>query len=263
MTDGKQPLDVEQAVRERYSACARQPEPSLCCPVDYDPERLAAIPEEVVERDFGCGDPTRWVRRGDTVLDLGCGAGKTCYLAAQWVGPTGRVIGIDMNEAMLAVARRNREAFAARTGLTNLDFRRARIQDLKAEVADRSVDCIVSNCVLNLVRREDRLALFAEMYRVLRDGGRAAISDVVADRAVPMDLQRDPELWSGCISGAFPQDRFLDAFAEAGFRDVSIAARADEPFRVVEGIVFRSVTVTARKGPVPTGGPPVAATSCC
>lgn len=277
------PLDVEKAVSERYSAGARVVEKTLCCPVDYDPKLLAAIPEEILERDYGCGNPTPFVRPGDTVLDLGSGAGKACYLAAQLAGRHGRVIGIDMNDEMLQLARQHRSGFAERIGYDNVEFRKARIQDLRVDldlleerlreypvrslddlaeleeirsklaadhplVADSSVDCIVSNCVLNLVRKEDRIRLFQEIYRVLRNGGRAAISDIVSDEPIPASLQRDPALWSGCISGAFQEREFLRAFADAGFHGMEIVARGAKPYAVVEGIEFRSITVTARKG---------------
>ena len=115
-------------------------------------------------------------------------------------------------------------------------------------VADESVDCVVSNCVLNLVRPEDRRQLFNEIFRVLRRGGRAVISDIVADEPVPPHLMEDDHLWSGCISGAFVEEEFLEAFADAGFHGIEIAAWQSEPWRVVEGIEFRSVTVSAYKG---------------
>jgi SAM-dependent methyltransferase len=115
-------------------------------------------------------------------------------------------------------------------------------------IADDSVDCVVSNCVLNLVRPQDRIQLFDEIYRVLKRGGRAAISDIVSDEDVPERLRQDPTLWSGCISGAFREDLFLQAFADAGFHGIEIAARQSAPWRTVEGIEFRSVTVIAYKG---------------
>jgi len=101
------PYEAEKATRTRYSSAARAPEPELCCPVEYNPRLLRVIPEEVLSKDYGCGDPSRYLRPGEIVLDLGCGAGKVCFLAAQVVGPTGRVIGVDMTDAMLEVARRN------------------------------------------------------------------------------------------------------------------------------------------------------------
>jgi len=131
-----------------------------------------------------------------------------------------------------------------------LDLRRTeqRLRHERPMIADESVDCVVSNCVLNLVRPEDRRQLFSEIFRVLKLGGRATISDIVADEQVPEHLKNDPELWSGCISGAFREDEFLKAFEEAGFYGVEIAARQAEPWRTVEGIEFRSVTIVAYKG---------------
>src|SRR5262245_40375639 len=278
-----QHADVEQAVRRRYTAGARAPESSLCCPTSYDPVLLEAIPEEVLARDYGCGDPTRHLRPRETVLDLGSGSGKACFLAAQVVGAEGRVIGIDMNDEMLALARRHAPDVARRIGFANVSFHKTKIQDLRLDrdwldaalrerpvgsetdlvhleaqiaeartqrplVPDGAVDVVVSNCVLNLVRPQDRSALFSELYRVLRRGGRAIISDIVSDEDVPLHLQQDPELWSGCVAGAIREDLFLAAFEEAGFYGMTVLARADEPWRTVEGIEFRSVTVTAYKG---------------
>jgi arsenite methyltransferase len=274
---------VEDAVRERYGAGAHAVEPALCCPVKYDPKYLAVIPDEVIERDYGCGDPTPYVRPGDTVLDLGAGGGKVCFIAAQVVGSMGRVIGVDCNPEMLALARRNRAEVAKRLGFDNTEFRNGIIQDLRLDmdrlaedlqshpitaltdwhrlrsteerlrrehplVADESVDCVVSNCVLNLVRPQDRRQLFGEIFRVLKRHGRAAISDIVADETVPEDMRRNPDLWSGCISGAFREDEFLQAFEAAGFHGIELVKRERKPWRVVEGIEFRSVTVLAHKG---------------
>lgn len=274
---------TEDAVRARYSGAAAEVEPELCCPAGHDPRYLEAIPREVLERDYGCGDPTAHVRAGDVVLDLGSGGGKACFIAAQVVGREGRVIGVDCNREMLALARRHQQAVADRIGYANVEFRCGLIQDLRLDldrlagelakrpvqnqqdwldlrsveerlrrdhpiVADESVDCVISNCVLNLVRPADRGPLFAEIFRVLRRGGRVAVSDIVADEDVPEPLRRDPELWSGCISGAFREGLFLKALEDAGFHGISIVRRQDSPWRVVEGIEFRSVTVVAYKG---------------
>ena len=276
-------LHVETAVRERYSAASRQAEPALCCPVDYDKEYLDALPRELIERDYGCGDPSRHVMPGETVLDLGSGGGKICYIAAQIVGPEGRTIGVDVNDDMLALARRYQKEVGERIGHHNTSFHKGRIQDLaldlevfeqyladhpirsssdwlRAEahadhlrhtqpmIADDSVDVIVSNCVLNLVDPQHRRQLFAEMYRVLKRGGRAVISDIVSDEPVPEHLRNDPNLWSGCMSGAFVEEEFFDAFAAAGFYGMEIVARQEEAWATVEGIEFRSMTVRALKG---------------
>jgi arsenite methyltransferase len=275
--------NVEKAVKERYAAAAGQSEAALCCPIDYDRQWLEAIPEEVIEKDYGCGDPSRHVRAGETVLDLGSGTGKICFIASQVVGPTGRVIGVDMTDDMLEVARRNAPLVAERVGFANVEFRKGRIQDLTldlekldAELRDRpidganaflaaeelaadlrvshplipdaSVDVVVSNCVLNLVAGREKRRLFEEIHRVLRNGGRAVISDIVAAEDVPEAMQNDPSLWSGCISGALREDGFLQAFEDAGFHGLRILNRDAQPWQTVQGIEFRSMTVEAFKG---------------
>lgn len=277
------PMTVDSAVRDRYSAAAKAAEPSLCCPVDYDPRWLEVIPDEVIQRDYGCGDPSKWIQAGETVLDLGSGGGKICFIAAQVVGPKGRVIGVDCTEDMLALARQHQPTVAQRIGYDNISFRKGRIQDLQLDlerleqhlsarpiadsqgwldahdeadrlrkasplIPDGSVDVVVSNCVLNLVHEEHRRQLFREVHRVLKRGGRAVISDIVCDEEIPQRLKDDPKLWSGCISGAFQEDEFLRAFEDAGFYGIEIVARQTEPWAVVDGIEFRSLTVRAWKG---------------
>ncbi|MDT0619650.1 methyltransferase domain-containing protein [Salinisphaera sp. P385] len=272
------------SVVERYTQGAQAREEALCCPVDYDRSLLEMLPAEIVERDYGCGDPSRYVQTGDTVLDLGSGGGKICYMAAQLVGETGRVIGIDMNDEMLALARRHQADMARQLGGDRVIFHKGRIQDLALDLADTeaflakrtvadtndllaleahqdqqrlsrplipdaSVDLVISNCVLNLVAERDRRQMIGEIFRVLRPGGRVAISDIVADRPVPEALKRDPQLWSGCISGAFHEAAFLDAFAAAGFHGVAYDKWQNEAWQVVDGIEFRSVTLVATKGP--------------
>ncbi len=276
-------LDVERAVRERYGAAAQAREDALCCPVDYDPRTLAAIPQEVLDRDYGCGDPSRYVRPGDRVLDLGSGGGKICFIASQLAGPQGFVIGVDLNEEMLELARKSAPSVAERVGFANVEFRRGRIQDLALDLdlldawlrehpvarasdlagldaasarlrreapllPDASVDLVISNCVLNLVRASDKSELVREIFRVLKVGGRIAISDIVSDEAVPAELQADPELWSGCISGAFQEQEILRELEAAGFHGIAIDQWVEAPFRVVDGIEFRAVTITAHKG---------------
>lgn len=238
--------NVEEIVKNRYAQGARRKEEELCCPVTYDPKYLKVIPKEILEKDYGCGDPSQYLWEGDTVLDLGSGGGKICYIASQVVGPKGKVIGVDFNPEMLVLARKYQKEIAGRIGWSNVRFKRSRIQDLK--IPSDSVDVIVSNCVLNLVRQEDKKKLFREMHRVLKKGGRVAISDIVSDEEVPEKLKKDPDLWSGCISGAFQEDAFLKAFEEAGFYGIQIEKLDAKPWRIVQGIEFRSITVTAYKG---------------
>ena len=275
---------VDKAVRERYSKGAQQQEIALCCaPVDYDKKYLEVIPKEIIERDYGCGDTSKYVQAGETVLDLGSGTGKICYIISQMAGSKGKVIGVDMNHEMLKLARKYQKEIGDKIGYQNVEFRRGKIQDLKFDldradlylrenpirdasdllryeefieqqkknqplIPDAAIDLVVSNCVLNLVKDEDKKQLFAEIYRVLKNGGRVAISDIVADEDVPDHLKNDPVLWSGCISGALREDEFLEAFADVGFYGTQIVKRDDEPWQIVEGIEFRSLTITAYKG---------------
>ena len=275
-------LNVSAAVRDRYSEAAKDRTADLCCAVSYDTRYLSAIPTEVLDRDYGCGDPSKYVQSGDVVLDLGSGGGKICFIASQVVGPTGRVIGVDCNDDMLTLARTSQAEVARRIGFSNVQFHKGQIQDLSLDldqlelqlrqhpiatssdwlkaqeiatelrrsspmIADESVDVVVSNCVLNLVDAADRRQLFQEIYRVLKPGGRAVISDIVSDRDVPTTLQNNPELWSGCLSGAFRDDLFLAAFEQAGFTGLEILERQAEPWRVIDGIEFRSLTLRAHK----------------
>ena len=197
------------------------------------------------------------MRPGDTVLDLGSGSGKIAFIAAQVTGPAGAVIGVDMNEDMLKLARGAAPHVASALGFANVEFRRGRIQDLALDldrleswlvenpvrsvadltaleeerarmrrehplIPDASADLVVSNCVLNLVRKEDRRRLLAEIFRVVKVGGRIAISDIVSDEEVPEELQRDPELFSGCVSGAFQEREILTALEDTGFYGIAI-----------------------------------------
>lgn len=276
-------LDTHHAVEQRYSAAAEQREAALCCPVDYDAQYLEIIPQEVIDRDYGCGDPSKYLLPGETVLDLGSGGGKICFIAAQVVGPSGQVIGVDMNETMLDLARRSQQEVSSKLGYDNIQFFKGKIQDLAIDrdqvdaflaenpvkdeaslrelerylsrmrhefpmIADNSIDVVVSNCVLNLVDSSEKEQLFQELYRVLKPGGRAVISDIVSDEMVPRHLQDDGELWSGCISGAFQETEFLRAFERVGFYGIEMPTLQQQPWQTVEGIEFRSTTVIAYKG---------------
>lgn len=275
--------NLEKAVLERYQAGARQPEPSLCCPTEYEHNYLKVLPEEIIAKDYGCGDPTRYVREGEVVVDLGSGAGKNCYIIAQKVGSKGQVIGVDFNDEMLNLARKYQAEIASKLGYTNTKFVKGKIQDLQLDLdlvaaklqqsavtsveelneltafCDRlrqenplihshSVDVVVSNCVLNLVKPQEKQQLFAEIYRVLKKGGRAVIADIVCDEDPTPEIINDLDLWSGCIAGAFREDLFLKMFTDAGFYGVEILDRQSQPWQVVNGIQFRSLTVSAYKG---------------
>ena len=275
--------NVEGEVLRRYNAGAKQAEKGLCCPIEYDRASLDILPQEIIEKDYGCGDPSKYVRAGETVVDLGSGAGKICYILAHKVGSQGRVIGVDFNDDMLSLSRKYLDEMAGKFGYRNVCFVKGKVQDLaldldKAQgwlderpiaavedlyefhaecdrlrrenplIADASVDVVVSNCVLNLTRPQDKGKLFTEMHRVLRKGGRAVISDIVCDEDPTPEIKADPDLWSGCIAGAMREDEFLEMFERAEFYGIEVLVRQDAPWEVIDGIEFRSVTVQAFKG---------------
>jgi len=275
-------MALEHSVLDRYSEGADKVQPDLCCPVDYDANLLKLLPQEIIDKDYGCGDPSRYVRDGDVVLDLGAGSGKICYMAAQLVGDKGKVIGIDMNDDMLRLARKYQPEMAEKLGADKVEFVKGLIQDLTVDlmaadqqlkqfpisdtenllrhqtwqlqqsqqtplIADNSIDLVVSNCVLNLVHDNDKTKMIQEIFRVTKEGGRVAISDIISDEYVPQHLKDDTTLWSGCISGALQEQEMLEAFVAVGFVAVAYDKWESKPWQVVEGIEFRSVTITATK----------------
>lgn len=274
---------IESEVKDRYAKGSQAVEPALCCPIaDYNKDYLKVLPAEIVERDYGCGDPSKYVNRGDVAIDLGSGAGKICYIMSQIVGESGSVIGVDFNPPMLELAKKYQAEIAQKIGFDNVQFVMAKIQDMKLDmekvssrlqanpvtnldeqeafeafcttlrqsdplIADETADVVVSNCVLNLVKPQDKQQLFDEIYRVLKDGGRAVISDIVCDEPPTDAIRNDPHLWSGCIAGAFLENEFLEMFEDAGFHGVEILGRQVEPWQTIDGIEFRSMTVRAWK----------------
>jgi SAM-dependent methyltransferase len=221
---------IRKYVRDRYAGIAREGGsccgPSACCGgsepaenasgrIGYSEEEMKSVPEGA-DLGLGCGNPTALaaLRRGETVLDLGSGAGFDCFLAAKEVGPEGRVIGVDMTPEMVEKARGN----AARGGYGNVEFRLGEIENLPA--ADRSVDVVISNCVINLSTAKDRV--FAETYRVLKPGGRAMISDLVLSGDLPESVAGSLAAYAGCIAGAVRKEEYLRLMEAAGFRDVRV-----------------------------------------
>lgn len=234
---------------------------SACCSAESVPkahrEILAQIEDEVLERFYGCGSPIPEGIEGCTVLDLGCGTGRDAYLLSRLVGPQGRVIGVDMTEAQLEVARRHVDAQMQRFGFNepNVDFRHGYIEDLAAAgIADDSVDLVVSNCVINLSPDKERV--FREIFRVLKPGGELYFSDVFAGRRIPEAVRRDPVLHSECLAGAlYIEDfrRLLQGLGCADYREMSrrrIEMGNDELEAKAGMIDFYSITVRAFKLPL-------------
>ncbi|MBP6749721.1 MAG: methyltransferase domain-containing protein [Xanthomonadaceae bacterium] len=227
-----------------------------CCSPEAMPAYLRpwlqAIPREVTDRFYGCGSPLPAAATGATVVDLGCGTGRDAFLASRLVGPTGRVIGIDMTPQQLEVARRALPEHRAASGLDNVDFRLGSIEDLAAAgIADASVDVVISNCVLNLAADKGRV--LAEAFRALKPGGELYFSDVFADRRIPAALLADPILRGECLSGALYLEDFRRLLQGLGCADARIVARSpipllDEDVEVKIGHVrFESITVRAFK----------------
>ena len=215
--------EIKAAVRQKYSdvatggrSCCSGPAAACDSPSGYTTAERASLPAGA-DLGLGCGRPTRLVplEPGMTVLDLGSGAGVDVFLAAQQVGPQGRVIGVDMTDAMLEKARRN----AAAGGYANVEFRRGEIEDLPVDSG--SVDVILSNCVINLA--PDKSRVFREAYRVLRSGGRLQISDIVTRRPLPAAVRGSLEQWAGCVAGALPREDYLQMIRQAGFSEVRVA----------------------------------------
>ncbi len=248
--------DITDKVRERYAAAAASVDPS-CCDSDsptaraseafatadsdnfgtwlYEAGELAEIPDGAALASLGCGNPTAVAELapGETVLDLGSGAGIDVLLSAKRVGPQGFAYGIDMTDEMLALARTHQ----AEAGVTNVEFLKGMIEDIPLD--DSTVDVVISNCVINL--SADKPAVLAEMFRVLKPGGRIGISDVVADDSLSDSQRQERGSWVGCIAGALSFSEYTDGLDEAGFSDVSI----EPTHSVADGM--HSATIKATK----------------
>lgn len=262
---------IRTVVREQYANIARSRVGGCCAPgtcgpgaeaslaLGYSVEELAAVPEGA-NMGLGCGNPLAiaGLRDGETVLDLGAGGGFDCFLAAKQVGPKGRVIGVDMTPDMVSKARAN----AAKLGATNVDFRLGEIEHLP--IADDTIDVILSNCVINL--SPDKGAVFRDAFRVLKSGGRLAISDVVATRRLPEALQNDIAALTGCVAGAVDLGTVEQLLMEAGFEGVRVTVRAESrafirdwiPGSGIEEYVA-SATIEATK----PGGAACCGPTCC
>ncbi len=250
--------EIKENVKEKYGQIARGEigsivQKSSCCGGDcgsdssfvdmslrYDDGDRSAIPEGA-DLGLGCGTPAAYadMKEGMTVLDLGSGAGIDCFVAAKRVGPTGKVIGVDMTEEMVKKANDNK----AKVDAKNVEFRLGEIENLP--VADNSVDRVISNCVINLVPNKENA--FKEVYRVLRSSGRFTISDIVVDGEITEEERRDASLWAGCISGALGRGEYLDIIRRLGFRDIQIISEKRYDYKLKNAAGLFSITVSAAK----------------
>jgi len=230
-------------VREYYAAAAEQPKADLCCPTKYDATAVAHIPQQVLDRFYGCGSPllSANIQPGEAVVDLGSGAGIDVFIAAKLVGPTGKAIGVDMTDAMLAVAKENQPKVAAALGYDVAEFRRGYLEQIPVD--SKTVDLITSNCVVNL--SPDKPRVFEEMWRILQDHGRIVVSDIVSEAEVPPHLKVNPDLWGECLVGALTEEQFLAQLERAGFYGLTVLKKSY--WKDVEGYPFFSVTVQGFK----------------
>ncbi len=241
---------ITKAVRDRYSAIAEKSGsccgPSCCetsvtdTSLGYTDAELSSIPEGA-NLGLGCGNPTgvASIKPGETVIDLGSGAGIDCFLAAQRVGPAGHVIGIDMTEAMIQKAREN----AIKGAHANVEFRLGQIEEMP--VADNTADIVISNCVINLA--PDKARVFSEIFRVLKPGGRFVVSDIVSNGQITEEDRRDMELWAGCIAGALDKHDYFEIVRRAGFVELIIKSEADYDYKKSAQFALSSMTLEARK----------------
>jgi len=273
--------NIQEAVKEKYAEAAKRAASGgfACCGAGaaltgYDPitkdlytnAEKGALPEEAVAASLGCGNPTALAKLqpGEVVLDLGSGGGIDVILSAKRVGPSGKAYGLDMTDEMLALAHENQR----KAGVTNIEFLKGAIENIP--LPEETVDVIISNCVINLSGDKDRV--LAEAFRVLKPGGRFAVSDVVVRGEVPSDIRKSMELWVGCIAGALREDEYREKLARAGFESIDV-----EPTRIYKTEEARDFLVAAGLDPE-TAGPqiegkfisafvratkPVSRASCC
>jgi SAM-dependent methyltransferase len=221
--------NIKDVVREKYAKAALRVTAASCCgssesPITsklYDSEQTGAVPAEAINASLGCGNPTALaeLKAGEVVLDLGSGGGIDVLLSARRVGPTGKAYGLDMTDEMLALARENQR----KAGVENVEFLKGEIE--KIPLPDNSVDVVISNCVINLSADKDRV--LAETFRVLKPGGRLAVSDVVVRGEVPVEIRRSVELWIGCVAGALEDVEYKAKLEKAGFAAIDV-----EPTRI-------------------------------
>ncbi|MBI2384325.1 MAG: methyltransferase domain-containing protein [Gammaproteobacteria bacterium] len=259
MDDVKPATSITDTVKDYYGKVLKSSadlKTSACCLAESLPPQVAAalkdVHEEVKDRFYGCGSPIPPALDGVAVLDLGCGSGRDCYVLSKLVGPRGRVIGLDMTDEQLAVARRHLDYHARKFGHANVEFRQGYIEDLAgAGIADASVDLVVSNCVLNL--SPDKPRVFREIFRVLKPGGELYFSDVFADRRIPKPLAEDPILLGECLGGALYVEDFRRLMAQMGCLDARVVASSPlainnaEIERKAGFIKFYSLTIRAFK----------------
>lgn len=254
---------THEMVKEYYSSASTENDGHLatsvcCCSSHGMSEQVKAIssqlPDEILTKYYGCGSPLPDALEGCTVLDLGCGTGRDCYVASKLAGPNGHVIGIDMNDDQLAIANKYKQEMAEKWGFDNIEFKKGFIEDLKsAGIEDESVDVVISNCVINLA--DEKSKVFSEIWRVLKNGGELYFSDIFADRRVPEEINHDPVLLGECLGGSMYVEDFRRVLYKSGWNDYRVVSCTPAPINNKEveakigNIGYTSDTIRAVKLP--------------
>ena len=242
-------FDVKKEVKDFYGNIAKKVQEDThktcsCCQEisiaqrNYAGQNLDDIPKEAIEASLGCANPLVFaqIKEGETILDLGSGGGIDVLMASKYVGESGKIYGLDMTDEMLELANKNKE----KMGVENVEFIKGFIENIPLE--DKTVDAIISNCVINLT--EDKTKALSEAYRVLKDGGRLAIADVVSLRPVSPEIKKQAQLWAGCISGAIPIEDYKLILKNIGFKDISIEPVHIYTKAIIDGLDFDKTLIS-------------------
>ena len=235
--------ETREFVQDYYGKAAQEPREDLCCPTSCPVEDIGHIPQEVIDRFYGCGSPTSMagISEGETVVDLGSGAGIDCFIAAKKTGSQGHVIGVDMTDDMLKVANESKSVVSSNLGFDNVEFRKGFLEEIPVD--NKSVDLITSNCVINL--SPDKRKVFSEMIRVLKDHGRIVVSDIISSQKIPDSIRDNEELYGECIAGALTEDQFLSYLEQVGFYGIEVLSKTF--WKSIDNVDFCSITVRAYK----------------
>ena len=234
---------TREDVKEFYSKAAAKPQENLCCPTSYHAQDIDHIPQEVLDRFYGCGSPiiVAEIKKGENILDLGSGAGIDCFISSKLVGIEGSIIGVDMTDNMLQVANESKKIVSENLGYNNVEFRKGYLEEIP--VSNKSIDLVTSNCVLNL--SQDKGKVFSDIWRVLKDNGRLVISDIVSDIETTKEIRKNKQLWGECLAGALTENKFLSTLEQTGFYGIEILKK--DYWKNIENINFYSITIRAFK----------------
>jgi SAM-dependent methyltransferase len=234
---------THENVKEFYGDAAEKPQEDLCCPSSYPSQNIDHIPQEVLDRFYGCGSPiiVAEIKIGENILDLGSGAGIDCFIASKLVGEKGTVIGVDMTDNMLKIANESNRTVSENLGYNNVEFRKGYLEEIPA--LEESIDLVTSNCVINL--SPNKRKVFSDIWRILKNNGRLVVSDIVSDIETTEEIKKNKLLWGECLAGALTENQFLFGLEQSGFYGIEILNK--EYWKKINNINFFSLTVRAFK----------------